>query len=173
MKLIRIALGIRTAHRSPDAEVLAVGTDPAALQAAIDSAPVEFARFELGCFHFQRQGRRTSGVAPSESKSESLPLDEDDGRAMIERIEKLEGILAAERRAMEEERAGLSAEFKRQVEGLLSEIESLRAENQRLTTASVPPKTDGDELPADAPSLLPKGDAKPTGDTDGKKTKPK
>lgn len=141
MKLIRLALGIRTAHRSTDAVVLAVGTDPAALQAAIDSAPAEFARFELGCFHFQRQGRRSSGAAPSEVKEETQPITEDDGRAMLARIEELEGILTAERRAMEEERAALSVEFKRQVDGLFADIEKLRAENSDLLA----------RLPAPAP----------------------
>ncbi|MEQ1862993.1 MAG: hypothetical protein ABMA13_23980 [Chthoniobacteraceae bacterium] len=51
MPHLRIAIGYRTEHRSAEqAVVLGIGTDKAALQAAIDAAPADLLRFEFGVF---------------------------------------------------------------------------------------------------------------------------
>jgi hypothetical protein len=71
MRLFRIAIGYRTAHRQSEPAVLAFGYDQAVLQKAIDTAPPEFVRFETGSFHFLRTARRALGAVPQNTAIEA------------------------------------------------------------------------------------------------------
>lgn len=64
MPRLRLLLGYKTDHRNSTAEVLLASEDSAAIQGAIDQAPAEFLRFEIGQFYFQRKGRRHLNVVP-------------------------------------------------------------------------------------------------------------
>lgn len=63
MPLFRIAVGYRTEHRRSEPVILAGSLDLASLQGAVDSAPADLQRFEVGTFHFHRKAFR-SGATP-------------------------------------------------------------------------------------------------------------
>lgn len=108
MPYLRIAIGIRTPHRSMNAAGLYLGTDANMLQAAIDAAPPEFQRFEIGIFQFQRKGLRKGDAASARATIAAAEREtEEDGNtpfdgpsaadwdAALKRIAELEGLLAA------------------------------------------------------------------------------
>ncbi len=100
MPLFRIAVGYTTDHRRSEPVILAGSFDQRVLQAAIDSAPTEQLRFELGTFHFQRRATRSTGasVEPVSSVAETAMDDDrptaEEGAAMLARIHELEDQLA-------------------------------------------------------------------------------
>lgn len=71
MPSFRIAIGYKTEHRRSTPVVLGASIDPAALQAAIDAAPADILRTEIGTFFFQRRGKRSN----SSVKVSSVPAE--------------------------------------------------------------------------------------------------
>ncbi len=67
----RILIGYRTEHRNSEGIVLATATRDDTLKAAVDAAPAEFVRFELGVFHFQRKARRSPNSTPQKEGADS------------------------------------------------------------------------------------------------------
>lgn len=93
----KIALGYKTEHRNSEPVILAAGFNAAALQGAIDAAPAEFLRFEIGVFQFTRKGRRTvPAPAPTETREDLfVGPTVDDMQAAVFRIGELEKLLEA------------------------------------------------------------------------------
>ena len=67
----RILIGYRTAHRNSDGVVIATATRDDTLKAAVDAAPAEFIRFELGVFQFQRKARRSPNSTPRKEDADA------------------------------------------------------------------------------------------------------
>lgn len=125
MKNLRIALGYKTGHRNSEPSILAAGFEKGALQAAVDSAPAEFLRFEFGTFFFGQRARRTLGVSAPEP-ADDFPIKgptEEDALAMFEEIERLRGELSSANAA------GVAA---------VAEIERLKAELAAAIMAPAP-----------------------------------
>lgn len=75
MPQFRIAIGYRTAHRHSEPKVIASGFSPEALQAAIDDAPPEIVRIEIGTFRFAKNGRRRNPKPEKPQESPSQPAE--------------------------------------------------------------------------------------------------
>jgi hypothetical protein len=153
--MLRLVIGYRTEHRESDPIVLYVGHDADAAQTAVDHSDPSLIRVEVAEVPHARRARKNR-VADGEP----LPLTAvpqitgaptiEDALAMIERIEQLEKLLSEERAKMDEERAGLQEEFKRQIAVASREIFSLRegiAQLQNSKPNEAPPFGTGPALP--------------------------
>lgn len=134
MPNLRIALGYKTEHRKSEPAVLAAGFDQTAIQHAVDTAPADFQRFEIGSFFFGRRGRRNAGAVPAEAPEFPIagPTDAD-ALAMLAEIEKLHAALADERVKAQ----ALLASALGEIERLKLQIEDGRAQNSTPHAAPV------------------------------------